>query len=284
MREAAQRLVQSVRPTPFVLLEEGRNNLVFVSDSECISVPRDPTKTTYGVRVAAMRYLLANDIPTTRLVEHGYHAGMEYVITHKLLAKKIDIRVLECNERDHVLEERGRILAKLHRLHVQGFGRLNADLTGSHTSWRGFVEEYFWGSMKRLSKDRCLYSRYHSLLEEQYSEMSSVLDTPRTSFLHGDYHLGNLLFRGLDVVALMDLDIVMSGDIHWDLAHFLHTCKDTRPNAAEMFRSGYGVAMEDARMSFYGMIIWTRKTASQAESRREALPETLEELNRILQK
>ena len=135
---------------------------------------------------------------------------------------------------------------------------------------------------RRLSKDRGLRARFLRALESRFIEMSSLIDDVRVGFLHGDYHLGNILFQGTALKAVIDLDIVMRGDAHWDLGHFVRTRKSKCPDAMEAFVDGYGKPVDDARMRFYAMVIWTRKIASQAESRRAALAESVPEMERIL--
>jgi hypothetical protein len=52
---------------------------------------------------------------------------------------------------------------------------------------------------------------------------------PGTTWLHGDVHYGNLVFRGDDPVALLDWDFVMPGDALYDVVTLLFSARNPRP-------------------------------------------------------
>ena len=133
--------------------------------------------------------------------------------------------------------------------------------------------------MRRLSADTELYQKYGKVFCERFNKMSF---SNKAVFLHGDYHIGNILFEGITLSAIIDLDIVMSGDPLWDLGHYQRTYNTGRPRGNIAFLKGYGIEIDQEMATNYAMIIWARKLASQAESRRLALSETIEELERIL--
>jgi aminoglycoside phosphotransferase (APT) family kinase protein len=253
-----------------------------MSKDECISIPRNGLKVDYSVRVAAMQYLSRHSIPTTRLVDYGAVDGIEYVITRRIAAAPPCVVRCSTPDSESMLHACGDVLRRIHLLDASGYGRLDSSLCGPHRSWKGFVEDYFVSSLRRLSKDACLRTKFVRTLEARFGDMLPLIDDVRVAFLHGDYHSGNVLFQGTELKAVIDLDIVMRGDPHWDLAHFVRTCKWGHREARETFLDAYGEPVDEARMRFYAMVIWTRKIASQAESRREALAESVPEMERIV--
>lgn len=58
---------------------------------------------------------------------------------------------------------------------------------------------------------------------------------PGTTWLHGDVHYGNLVFRGEDPVALLDWDFVMPGDALYDVVTLLFSARNPRPELPDEF-------------------------------------------------
>ena len=69
--DEAKSLVTELGYPQVRLSEIGRNNWVFLSEYECVSIPKESSKMQYAVRVAAMKYLSKNGIPTTNLIDYG---------------------------------------------------------------------------------------------------------------------------------------------------------------------------------------------------------------------
>ena len=279
--EDAFKIVRQIDRDIYKHIPIGRNNFVFLSKNKCISIPKDQEKIRYDIRAAAMRYLQEHSIPTTELLSHGIHEGIEYIITKKIDAQNIDVTSLSLAEQINVHEQCALVAHKLHELKTNGYGRLNQGLTGPYTKWSEFVIDFFESVMKRLYTTDILRDKFSRLLNEKFSAMSYLLEDQQIAFLHGDYHIGNILFKKGELKALIDLDIVMNGDIYWDLGHYVRTFKGDRSKGLDAFSHAYGEWNID-KANYYAMIIWTRKLASQGESRPEAFNETIPEMERIL--
>jgi aminoglycoside phosphotransferase (APT) family kinase protein len=278
----AWRIVRQLDLAPYELASVGRNNWVFLSAERCISIPRDMAQLRYEIRAAAMRFLARNDIPTTTILDRGTREGIEFIITQRIRADIIDLRTLPTAQQAVIHEQCGDTARRLHALQVPGYGRLTSALEGSHASWRAFVEEFHTSGMQRLQKTKSLWGQFSKRIEQRFAEKEHLLDHPQTGFLHGDYHVKNMLFENTHLRALLDLDIVMSGDVYWDLCHYVRTHSGERRQGATAFRNAYGEWNEE-KANFYAMILWTRKLASQGESRPAALQESVPEMERILQ-
>jgi len=279
INDTAEQVIQTLGINNYQFAPYGRNNWVFLTETECISIPRNPNKVSYSIRVAAIRHFKEHNIPTTPLIDHGFVNGIEYIITQRLNATNINVNSLTFSEAEHVHAQCGHWLKIIHNTSAKNAGRLNSELIGSHKSWQYFVEDYFNISLRRLSADTELYQKYGKVFCERFNKMSF---SNKAVFLHGDYHIGNILFEGITLSAIIDLDIVMSGDPLWDLGHYQRTYNTGRPRGNIAFLKGYGIEIDQEMATNYAMIIWARKLASQAESRRLALSETIEELERIL--
>ena len=279
--EEAKSLVSNLGYSNVELSNFGRNNWVFLSKDDCISIPKDNSKIQYSVRASAMKFLSQNEIPTTSLINYGILEGREYIITKRLDATNLNILKLSSKEQDKIHIQCGELAYKLHQLRVEGFGRLDSLLKGPYESWKEFVQIYFNSALERLHSTQDLKEKFSQKLQRNFSTYEHLLDSCKGSFLHGDYHLDNMLFEGTNLKALIDLDIVMSGDIYWDLGHYTRTFKGDRDRGRKAFFEGYGEFDED-RSRFYAMIIWTRKVASQGESRVESLRESVPEMEKIL--
>lgn len=62
-----------------------------------------------------------------------------------------------------------------------------------------------------------------------------ICPTPGTTWLHGDVHYGNLVFREDDAVALVDWDFVMPGDPLYDVVALLFSARCPRPDRPDEF-------------------------------------------------
>ena len=73
----------------------------------------------------------------------------------------------------------------------------------------------------------------------------------RPTLVHGDYHYGNMLFRGADVVAVLDWEIAQIGQPLLDLGCLCIVSHHPRPHGASRPGGAIDVSMEDL-YSLYG--------------------------------
>jgi|SRR3989344_2888019 len=283
--DRAEQIAYKILGNSFIRLLNGKNNWVFEKADTILTIPRHQRVKSYEIRVSAAKRFIEAGIPTAEPLE--YHPrdknNIEYLLVRKIEGHNIDLSKLTEAERDKSHRSAGEILKRVHSLNVKGYGRLDSKMVGRNKSWIEFISNYFQESIGRLCKNNILSLRYKTILEREYTrglELMRCLDFP--TFLHADFHIGNLLFKDCKVVGVMDLDIVSSGDSEWDTGHYSHTFNYDRNNGINSFRGGYGQATDVLAERVYSIIIWTRKLGSQAIDRPEALKETISELENIL--
>jgi aminoglycoside phosphotransferase (APT) family kinase protein len=265
-------------------VQRGRNNWVFENNGSILTIPRHERVKDYKLRVEATKRLDNYGIPVARILEYSpkNNSTPEYLIVEKLDGEHADLEKRTSAQRDYIHRSSGEILKAIHKIPGNKFGRLNDSLVGKNYSWISFVDHFFSDSMSRVHKVPVLWYEYSTkLFEDYYTLREKMGDLQNPSFLHADYHLNNLLFKDSKVLAVLDLDIVTSGDPSWDTGHYCHTFNIDRNAGTKSFRKGYGGVNEEMER-IYCLAIWARKIGSQGQNRKDALQETIPELNRIL--
>lgn len=283
--EQAYKIASDLLPNGFTLIGRGKNNWVFEYGDRILTIPRHERVKSYVVRVNATQYLHSKGIPVSEILDYSQenNRSPEYLLVRRVKGEHIDLSKSTFLEREKVHRSAGEILRAIHNLDSFGYGRLKSDMAGENSSWIKFTDEFFAESIQRVKKSSELYHQFGKVLEEEYKKgRDNLINFSFPSFLHADFHLGNLLFGNGEVSAVLDLDIVSSGDPNWDSGHYLHTFNIDRVNGVKSFRLGYGKSYDGIRERLYCLMIWTRKIGSQAMQRPEALEETIPELEKIL--
>jgi aminoglycoside phosphotransferase (APT) family kinase protein len=283
--EQAYKVALKLLPKGFTSIDRGRNNWVFEQGDRILTIPKHERVKNYFLRVKATEFLHSHGIPVSEILDYSPESNRfpEYLLVKKVEGEHIDLPKSTLSEKESVHRSAGEILCEIHSLPCSGYGRLQPNLLGENGSWVDFADKFFEESINRVKKSPGLYSRFGRILEEEY-EMGrkDLIDFSLPFFLHADFHLGNLLFKNGKVSAVLDLDIVSSGDPNWDRGHYCHTFNIDRERGVRSFRSGYNEPNDEARERLYCLMIWTRKIGSQAIQRPEALKETIPELEKIL--
>ncbi len=283
--ENAANLATSVLGSEAEQIKQGRNNWVFKKNKRILTIPRHPRVKGYAIRVAAAKKLEKNEIPVTKILDYSFSPqyNSEYLVVEEMEGMPANLAQLTSQERQTAHQEAGEILRRIHQISVDGYGRLDENLRGTSHSWKEFIKKFFNESLGRVKRSENLWEKYGLRLEETYNASQMYLETVESSsFLHADFHLGNLLFNNGRIVGVLDLDIVTGGDVFWDTGHYCHTFNVDRETGVKAFRRGYNFPIESSKERLYSLIIWTRKIGSQALDRPEALKETLPELEKIL--
>jgi len=283
--EEAYKTASDLLPEGFTLIDKGKNNWVFECGDRILTIPRHERVKSYSVRVNATQYLHSKGIPVSEILEYSLENNKcpEYLLVRRVEGEHINLAKSTISERESVHGSAGEVLRAIHNLNSQGYGRLKPDLVGENSSWVEFTDKFFAESIGRVKRSPDLYSSFGGILEEEYRMgRENLIDFSLPSFLHADFHLGNLLFKKGKVSAVLDLDIVSSGDPNWDSGHYCHTFNIDRVNGIRDFRSGYGESHEEFLERLYCLMVWTRKIGSQSIQRPEALNETVPELEKIL--
>lgn len=110
----------------------------------------------------------------------------------------------------------------------QGYGWISPYGFASYKSWEEALASFFTEDQDGFYKDwTSLYKTSFlekSLFEEGYLAMMQLAKySPNTPHLvHGDFHLGNMIFNEKEVTGIVDWELAMYGDFMFDLAglHF----------------------------------------------------------------
>ena len=283
--DQAHKVASKLLPWGFISIEKGRNNWVFEYGNRILMIPRHERVKSYSIRVKATQFLSSKGIPVSEILDYssGNNGTPEYLLVNRVDGEHPDLLKSTSLERERVHRSAGEVLTAIHDLASLRYGRFNPDLLGEDSSWVGFTDNFFAESINRVKRSSELYSRFGRLLEDGYQKSrADIVNFSAPSFLHADFHLGNLLFKNGQVSAVLDLDIVTSGDPNWDSGHYVHTFNIDRMNGVKSFREGYGGSNFPSKERLYCLIIWTRKIGSQIVQRPEALKETIPELEKIL--
>jgi aminoglycoside phosphotransferase (APT) family kinase protein len=283
--EQAHKVASRLLPMGFISIERGRNNWVFGYENRILMIPRHERVKSYAIRVKATQFLSSKGVPVSEILDYssGNNGNPEYLVVNRVDGEHPDLLKSTSLERERVHRSAGEILSTIHNLASLRYGRFNPDLLGEDSSWIEFTDNFFAESIKRVKKSSDLYAKFGRLLEEEYQKgRAEIVNFSVPSFLHADFHLGNLLFKNGQVSAVLDLDIVTSGDPNWDSGHYSHTFNVDRTAGVKSFREGYSGSNSSSKERLYCLMIWTRKIGSQAVQRPEALKETIPELEKIL--
>lgn len=265
-------------------IQRGRNNWVFENNESILTIPRHERVKDYRLRVEATKRLDNYGIPVAKILKYSpeHDSTPEYLIVEKLDGEHADLEKRTSAQRDSIHRSSGEILKAIHEIPGNQFGRFNDFLVGKNHSWISFVDQFFSNSMGRVHNVPALWEEYSTkLFEDYYTLRYKMEDLQKPSFLHADYHLNNLLFKDNKVLAVLDLDIVTSGDPSWDTGHYCHTFNIDREAGTKSFRKGYGEINEEMER-LYCLVIWAKKIGSQGQNRKDALQETIPELRGIL--
>lgn len=279
------KIARSLFPEGFTQIKKGRNNWVFEGKEIILTIPKHKRVKDYAIRVNATRFLRNRGIPVAEVLDYSpeNRGTPEYLLVRKVKGSHPNLSSLICSERERIHRSAGEVLAAIHSIDCRGYGRLDHNIEGKSDSWEEFLDEFFLESLNRVRQTEWLNLEFGEVLKREYEKKKADLPSlQRPSFLHADFHLGNLLFEDYEVSAILDLDLVSSGDPCWDTGHYCHTFNVDRKKGVHDFRKGYGrlEGLENERL--YCLAIWTRKIGTQAIKRPEALKETIPELIKIL--
>jgi len=283
--EQAYKMASNLFPIGFISIEKGRNNWVFEHEDKILTIPKHERVKNYSIRVRAIQFLHSNGIPVSEILDYSpeNNGTPEYLLVKRVDGEHTDLLKSTLLEREMIHRSAGEILNAMHNLPSLGYGRLKPNLIGENGSWVDFTDKFFTESIRRVKKSPELYFRFGRTLEEEYKKgREKLVNFSLPCFLHADFHLGNLLFKNGKVSAVLDLDIVSSGDPNWDIGHYCHTFNIDRIEGVRSFRLGYNKSHDELRERLYCLMVWTRKIGSQAVQRPDALKETIPELEKIL--
>jgi len=199
--------------------------LIFFDDSKTIS-PYD--------------YMICKKIPGNNLEENWSGLNVK------------DREILACRA--------GQLLARIHSTKIENFGEISEFGPFLKTKdWTTFLRHtfnYHLSEAMELNLFSTVAQKQFMNLFESQVKLFDQLKTPK--LIHGDFHLGNLLFLNQDISGVLDFEWSCAGDPLYDICNNLRDMDSKWPGSQEAFNKGYGIQNfsdeEVAKMRVYSMI------------------------------
>ena len=111
---------------------------------------------------------------------------------------------------------------------------------------------------------RLLHTAGEGFVPPPGSALRRACPVPGTTWLHGDVHYGNLVFRGDDPFALLDWDFVMPGDALDDVVTLLFSTRNPQPELPDEYEDRARSARDTlaALLDGYGAVDTQRRRAT----------------------
>lgn len=146
------------------------------------------------------------------------------------------------DDEDILLPKIGAMMARVHKISVEGFGPFDNDkagrgrLVGLHDSQAAAVQAGLKFNIDVLEKEKIIKAGHRPALLELFDAKNSGLACKKPNLIHNDFADWNLLTDGHDVTGILDWDECAGGDPILDIA-----CWSTffAPERLSAFLTGY---------------------------------------------
>lgn len=245
----------------------------------------------HGERLAYDR-LRAAQIPAPQVLlldDSKSLVPFDYLIMNKIEGRPLidDWPMLTAAQRQQAASEAGRILARMHDLTFDRFGRLYGT-ERVFESWPESIMDKFHrdglDAVREGSLPAALYDRMLAVMEAHHPTFAAV-STPR--LVHWDYHFGNLLQQGGVITGVLDFEWALAGDSAYDFDRRDQWEEDC-PGSRQWVYDGYTSlrpldADHETRVLLYQMIwfldcVVDARDSAEADEMRRELVGTVERL------
>jgi aminoglycoside phosphotransferase (APT) family kinase protein len=204
-----------------------------------------PGISRYGGEKWAYDMLRGSDVPVPDVVAYDASktlAPYDYLILTKLPGKTVnDSRDDLTAETEHEIAYRaGEYLATIHGFATDGFGMMFNVLAGAGSAdWTAYVAYFFQDYMGQVRKTGLLADDLLARVEVVRQKMSPLLaEVQQGYFVHGDYHLSNILQQDGQITGVLDFEWATAGDPSWDF-RIDDQFELARPGNRAAFYAGY---------------------------------------------
>jgi aminoglycoside phosphotransferase (APT) family kinase protein len=189
------------------------------------------------------RLVQSRDIPAPVVVKADVtrtHLPFDFEILQE--ARGQSLKSVEDPETQHVpeaiLRDLGRSLAKVHSIHVRGFGLLDAypPIFGVLESWPDYLRLHLDNHLEICEELKAISPRERRMIDSLLLEAEPLFKSAPCQLLHGDPGHHNVFVEEEKVSCLIDWEDAMGGDPVFDLA-FWGTF--TREEFREPLLAGY---------------------------------------------
>jgi len=233
-------------PTKIVMDETGWvNPCFFINDQFVFRFnARDPDLPKYQREKIAFDLLKLLDLPVPQKVildDSKVLVPFDVLITEIISGENLESAWprLSLDLRKKLAENAGKIFEKLSAVQMSFFGELSA--TGPFPKTRSW-EEYLRAKLQFHLKESLEIKIFDHATVERFRDVlnrySSVLSEVKNPYLvHGDFHFGNLLFKGDHITGVVDFEWAFAGDPLYDLCRW-HQDEEEWPGSKESFLKG----------------------------------------------
>jgi aminoglycoside phosphotransferase (APT) family kinase protein len=248
--EAVTARAQSLLPAPIVHIERDRiagshavYYVVLESGGECVvRVATHPEHDLpLQIWVTEQCRSLGLPVPETLAVDLTPADGSPpLMISERMPGVSAYDAPLRQSERHAVFEQMGKYAARLHCIALSGFGSLQPNGNGYAGSFASISAWICADIAAKLSElpDSVLPPERKTVLQDRFAHEQAALERHQGVLLHGDFRFKNILLNGLQVSAVLDFEMALSGDPAMDIAWLIYSDgKDDTDLAA--VRRGY---------------------------------------------
>lgn len=183
-------------------------------------------------------------VPAAEVYEVGNQVGMPYMIARASAGASATDHPMRIS----IVEELGRILARIHTIGTNGFGETfdwSRNQLSRLESWVDYLDGPLNvdGRLRLLTRHKMISSKQRKALDEVLAKISRWKIKPVLN--HGDLRLKNLLVdRSGEIEAVIDWEFCVSSAPHWDVSLALH---DLSIDQKQALLRGYGLSSSDVR-------------------------------------
>jgi aminoglycoside phosphotransferase (APT) family kinase protein len=245
---------------------------------------------TYPVEIVSLELLRKHGIPVATPL--GHREKVKYLDQPMVIQTALTGFPLDHLEKPEKLlaltEEAGKILRKIHKIKLEGFGKLeirNGQLHGQSSSWKNSLLEYNpngvgFNDTAYLVDNGFISPDEAKKIERVFAQILEV-DLPQAAFVHNDFHKYHLFTDGEQITGVIDMGAVSAGDPRFDLAksHF-YLSKEERA----AFDQGYGELASDPLVARYSLLVAGRKVIYRhSKNFLDRIPEAVRRLKQSLE-
>jgi aminoglycoside phosphotransferase (APT) family kinase protein len=162
------------------------------------------------------------------------------------------------HQREEAARQAGELLAKMHGVTFERFGKLYGTERIFGT-WREYIEDYFNRYTREAADDGLIAPVMLQRMETTMAQHARLLDSVTTPRLvHWDYHFENLLYKDGAITGMLDFEWALAGDADHDFNR-RNQWDDDCPGSRAPLYAGYTSirpldADHEARVAFYQML------------------------------
>jgi hygromycin-B 7''-O-kinase len=170
-----------------------------------------------------------------------------YALMTKVEGKAVKGQTLSSATVEKIYFQMGKMLKKLHALHLKEFGYISKGITHPHKTNEEYMLFQFRKKIRQYKefKGSPVTAQAISRYVMQHKMLLQSCKTP--SLCHNDYHSGNILMKGTKVTGIIDVENMVSGDPMFDIAKTFYYDIRGDPRKEKAFLKGYGPLPNDWR-------------------------------------